>query len=87
MGTARVTDPVFDQKIGSGTSNEGIFLKFYSMNILDNSKRLLFLYILLVSDIPLILDPQNMLRFGSRAVGLTEVTRSIKTKKEALKII
>ena len=70
MGTARVTDPVFDQKIGSGTSNEGIFLKFYSMNILDNSKRLLFLYILLVSDIPLILDPKKSVQIriqGCRA--------------------
>ena len=74
--TPRVSDP------GLCTLNEGRFLEFYQMMILDNVKSILFVFIRLVSDIPLMsyiqktsLDP-NPFRIlpdpESGAIGLTE---------------
>ena len=45
-------DPVLAKnRIQGCTSNEEILLKFYKMNILDNFKSLLLVFIFLVSDV------------------------------------
>ena len=50
----RDENPVLAKKPDPGlyTSNDGRFLKVYCMNFLDNLKACLFVFILMVSDVP-----------------------------------
>ena len=78
---------------GLCTSNEGRFLVVYRMNILDNCKSLLFCdHTLGVRRTIDVLDSENQpgsgkIRTGSGALEGTSDTKSMKTKKKALKII